>query len=182
MIKLFIFLANFILFASYASASEKTPSSLREIIDQNGEICSYYDAILMVDVWGASGQQTIDSQLLVLQAAVNQELPIFLIEYKCDTELTISSFLNSLPSSYPLMRIRKTTTDSFFETNLADLLKQNGVSQLMIMGGRTNVCIKATVLSGIELGFNFIGSVDILEGGFPSYADELSDRFRIFPF
>lgn len=137
-------------------------------------------AVLLVDVWGANGNEVIENQLSVLHAAVERSFPIFLVEYKCKTDERIYGFLTELPEEYPLHMITKTTTDAFFETGLSDLFNQYGITRLVIMGGRTNVCIKHTIFSGIELGFKFLGAPNLLEGGFPAYAIDLEESFSLF--
>ncbi|MCM3767041.1 isochorismatase family protein [Neobacillus niacini] len=47
----------------------------------------------------------------------------------------------------------KHTPNSFFRTELASKLRENGVTKLVIVGMMTHMCIDATVRAAMELGF-----------------------------
>lgn len=49
--------------------------------------------------------------------------------------------------------IQKTESDSFYETPLKEVLEQNQIDQLVIVGMQTEYCINATSTRAIELGF-----------------------------
>ncbi|WP_066319208.1 cysteine hydrolase family protein [Bacillus sp. FJAT-29814] len=49
--------------------------------------------------------------------------------------------------------IIKHTPNSFFRTELASKLRENGVTKLVIVGMMTHMCIDATVRAAMELGF-----------------------------
>lgn len=50
--------------------------------------------------------------------------------------------------------IRKTTPDSFFETNLAKFLQENGIQNLMVCGYATEFCVDTTVRRAAALGYS----------------------------
>jgi len=53
--------------------------------------------------------------------------------------------------------IEKSLPNSFYKTNLFDLLQLTGKKQLIIMGFASHMCITATTIASFELGFdNFI--------------------------
>ncbi len=59
------------------------------------------------------------------------------------------------------LRVPKTATDSFFETNLADLLTERAISTLVIVGAASDYCVDATARSALSVGFD----VDLLSDG-----------------
>ncbi len=52
--------------------------------------------------------------------------------------------------------VRKTTPDSFLRTDLEAVLKQAGVSQVVVCGYATEFCVDTTVRSAAGLGFEVI--------------------------
>lgn len=52
------------------------------------------------------------------------------------------------------LRVRKTTPDSFHQTNLDDLLREHGVRQLVTCGLQTDFCIDTTVRRALALGYD----------------------------
>ncbi len=51
------------------------------------------------------------------------------------------------------LRIRKTTPDSFHHTELADVLKQHGIVNLIICGMHTEFCVDTTARRALALGY-----------------------------
>jgi nicotinamidase-related amidase len=51
------------------------------------------------------------------------------------------------------LRIRKTTPDSFHHTGLDDLLKQRGVTDLVVCGMQTEFCVDTTIRRALALGY-----------------------------
>lgn len=56
--------------------------------------------------------------------------------------------------------VRKTTNDSFYETELNELLKELCVEQLIISGWASDLCVDSTVRSAVNLGHNVIVASD----------------------
>ncbi len=54
------------------------------------------------------------------------------------------------------LRIRKSATDSFFRTDLAEVLAARHVDTVVITGAATDYCIDATARSALSLGFNVV--------------------------
>lgn len=50
--------------------------------------------------------------------------------------------------------IRKSTPDSFFETDLSEILKKKGIQNLMICGYATEFCVDTTVRTAAALGYS----------------------------
>lgn len=51
------------------------------------------------------------------------------------------------------LKLRKTATDSFHRTDLEELLKRHGVSELVICGIHTEFCVDTTTRRALALGF-----------------------------
>ncbi|WNL44912.1 cysteine hydrolase family protein [Dyella sp. BiH032] len=51
-------------------------------------------------------------------------------------------------------RVRKTTPDSFYETELSQLLQQHGTDHLVICGLQSDFCIDTTVRRALALGYH----------------------------
>src|SRR5262245_46646420 len=51
-------------------------------------------------------------------------------------------------------RVRKITPDSFYETELGQLLQQRGIDRLMICGLQSDFCIDTTVRRALALGYH----------------------------
>ncbi|HEV2716515.1 MAG TPA: isochorismatase family protein, partial [Terriglobales bacterium] len=51
------------------------------------------------------------------------------------------------------LRVWKTTPDSFLQTDLQELLKDHGVSDLIICGMHTEFCVDTTTRRALALGF-----------------------------
>lgn len=97
----------------------------------------------------------------LIEQARSNEVPVVFIqhteydyeedEFYVDTpDWQIHRGLNRLDSD-PV--IRKTTRDSFHETELGSYLQQQGINQLIFAGAQTDFCINATVRRAHELGF-----------------------------
>lgn len=59
------------------------------------------------------------------------------------------------------LRIRKSATDSFFNTELGDLLSERGIATVIVTGGATDYCVDATVRAAVSRGLN----VDLVSDG-----------------
>ncbi|WP_017811102.1 MULTISPECIES: cysteine hydrolase family protein [Paenibacillus] len=49
--------------------------------------------------------------------------------------------------------IRKTSWDSFYQTELLEWLKQNGIEQLIFAGAQTEFCLDTTIRAAYSLGY-----------------------------
>lgn len=59
------------------------------------------------------------------------------------------------------LRIRKTATDSFFDTELDDVLNRHCVTTVVITGAATDYCVDATVRAALSRGLD----VDLVSDG-----------------
>jgi isochorismate hydrolase len=56
--------------------------------------------------------------------------------------------------------LEKSQFDAFYQTNLAQKLKQGGIEQLIICGVMTNLCCETTARSAFVHGFDVVMPVD----------------------
>ena len=59
------------------------------------------------------------------------------------------------------LRISKSATDSFFGTELGDLLSERDITTVVVVGAATDFCVDATVRAAVSRGFN----VDLVSDG-----------------
>ncbi len=64
--------------------------------------------------------------------------------------------------SPPATRVDKHVYSPWLETDLHQRLQQQGVTTLIISGGETDVCILATVLGAVDLGYRVVLAKDAL--------------------
>ncbi|MHC8358584.1 cysteine hydrolase family protein [Pseudomonas sp. LB3P81] len=57
-------------------------------------------------------------------------------------------------------RVRKTTPDSFYQTNLQTLLPVQDFERLVICGLQTDYCVNATVRQSLQLGYDVVLAAD----------------------
>ncbi|MCU1758542.1 cysteine hydrolase [Pseudomonas sp. 14P_8.1_Bac3] len=57
-------------------------------------------------------------------------------------------------------RVRKTTGDSFYQTNLQKLLPKEDFERLVICGLQTDYCVNATVRQALNLGYDVVLAAD----------------------
>ena len=81
----------------------------------------------------------------------------------------------------PGRRINKTVYSEFVNKHLAPALRRRGIETLIFSGGETDVCVLATVMAAVDLGFRVILPVDALCSGRDATHDALlrlyTDRF-----
>ncbi|MFU2327630.1 cysteine hydrolase family protein [Pseudomonas sp. NFX98] len=58
------------------------------------------------------------------------------------------------------LRVRKTTGDSFYQTNLQKLLPKEDFERLVICGLQTDYCVNATVRQALKLGYDVVLAKD----------------------
>lgn len=65
------------------------------------------------------------------------------------------------------LRVRKSATDSFFRTELNDVLTVRGIDTVLVSGVTTDYCVDATVRAALSRGLN----VDLVSDGHAPAAD-----------
>jgi nicotinamidase-related amidase len=58
------------------------------------------------------------------------------------------------------IRVRKTTPDSFYRTNLQKMLQREEIERLIICGLQTDYCVNATVRQALKLGYDVVLAAD----------------------
>lgn len=85
--------------------------------------------------------------------------------------------------SPPAIVFDKTTYSPWMDGRLHELLRQDGVDTIVVTGGETDVCVLATVLGGIDLGYRVILLSDAVCSGADETHDAsmklLGDRFSV---
>ncbi|ANS76207.1 hypothetical protein AWM70_17805 [Paenibacillus yonginensis] len=106
-------------------------------------------------------EQLVRNINALIEQARSQDVPVVFIQHteyeNADDEFLVDTpdwqlhhGLNRLDSD-PV--IRKSTPDSFHETDLAAYLRERGIDQLILAGAQTDFCINATVRRAHALGY-----------------------------
>jgi nicotinamidase-related amidase len=73
------------------------------------------------------------------------------------------------------LRVRKTWSDAFAETDLYEKLRRAGASRLVVTGAQTEFCVDATVRRAASLGFD----VDLVADGHTTSSNDVLSRAQI---
>ena len=92
-------------------------------------------------------------------------IPVILIQHEEEGDLLQFNsegwqLAEGLVTSDEDLRVRKTTGDSFYHTNLGTLLQEKGVERLIICGLQTDYCVNATVRQAHTLGYDVVLAAD----------------------
>src|SRR5471032_1894316 len=88
-------------------------------------------------------------------------IPVILIQHEAKDDLLQHGsegwqLADSLETSPQDLRVRKTTRDSFYQTNLGQLLPKEDFERLIICGLQTDYCVNATVRQALTLGYDVV--------------------------
>jgi nicotinamidase-related amidase len=78
----------------------------------------------------------------------------------------------------PAKILDKTVYSAFSQSRLAPALRRRGIDTLIITGGETDVCVMATVISAVDLGFRVVLPTDALCSGHDPTHDALMKLYR----
>jgi nicotinamidase-related amidase len=96
--------------------------------------------------------------------ARDAEIPVIFIQHEEGDLLKHDSkgwqLADGLETSLQDLRIRKTTPDSFYQTDLRQLLQKRDVDRLIICGLQTDYCVNATVRQAHSLGYDVVLAAD----------------------
>ncbi|MDI3273298.1 cysteine hydrolase family protein [Pseudomonas sp. MDT1-16] len=97
--------------------------------------------------------------------ARDANIPVILIQHEEKGELLQHGsegwqLAEGLETSSHDLRVRKTTPDSFYQTNLLQLLKHKDVDRLIICGLQTDYCVNATVRQALTQGYDVVLAAD----------------------
>jgi len=92
-------------------------------------------------------------------------IPVILIQHEEEGDLLQFKsegwqLAEGLVTSDEDLRVRKTTGDSFYQTNLGALLQKRDVDRLIICGLQTDYCVNATVRQAHTLGYDVVLAAD----------------------
>ncbi|WP_448649390.1 cysteine hydrolase family protein [Pseudomonas corrugata] len=131
-------------------------------------------ALLIIDVQSAlctGEEECFESQRVIgtindLSARVRASgLPVILIQHE---ELQGSllhgsdawQLADGLLTAADDLRVRKTTPDAFYQTDLLSLLQARSIDRLVICGMQTDYCVNATVRQAHTLGYEVVLAAD----------------------
>jgi len=81
----------------------------------------------------------------------------------------------------PALQVDKPANSAFSRPGFAAALKRRGVTTLIVTGGETDVCVLATVMQAIDLGFRVVLATDALcstsDGAHDTIVDLFGSRF-----
>ncbi|MBF4557954.1 cysteine hydrolase [Pseudomonas sp. p50] len=92
-------------------------------------------------------------------------IPVILIQHEEEGDLLQFKsegwqLAEGLVTSDEDLRVRKTTGDSFYQTNLGALLQKRDVDRLIICGLQTDYCVNATVRQAHTQGYDVVLAAD----------------------
>lgn len=131
-------------------------------------------ALLIIDVQQAlcSGEyecfeirRVIDTINGLSARARKAGVPVVLIQHEEEGDLLkhgapgwqLAEGLQTSPDDH---RVRKTTGDSFYQTNLQNLIPVQDFERLVICGLQTDYCVNATVRQAHQLGYDVVLAAD----------------------
>ena len=131
-------------------------------------------ALLIIDVQRAlcAGEyecfdikRVIDTINGLSAKARKANIPVILIQHEEEGDLLQFKsegwqLAEGLVTSDEDLRVRKTTGDSFYQTNLGALLQKRDVDRLIICGLQTDYCVNATVRQAHTLGYDVVLAAD----------------------
>ncbi|MFT4413650.1 cysteine hydrolase family protein [Fredinandcohnia humi] len=138
-------------------------------------------ALLVIDlqlgpIWGTYKQEeTIEVIQRVISKAETTNIPIFYIQYEDpqnDVMKKGTQFWQFAPGITPRKEdviISKQAADSFYQTNLHEELQKQNITDLTIVGVRTDFCIDTTCRAALSLGYQ----VTLIEDGHTTVDDVL---------
>ena len=108
----------------------------------------------------------VDNQIKVIDAAVKEKLPFFVLEYKCRRMLrgpTISKIADRLKRADKKIIIKESNS-GFTATGLDAMLASLGVKEIILVGINANGCVQDTAIAALHRGY----AVTVAEGAVAS--------------
>ena len=106
---------------------------------------------------GRRGWRAIDKMLpLIIQCRMAQ-IPIFfakMLPHNRPKDDPLLNFVDPLQPQINDTIIEKSSSSVFFETNLADLLRQKHIDSVILVGNSTSGCIRAAAVDAVQHGFS----------------------------
>ena len=102
-------------------------------------------------------EQLLENLQSLIKKARSVDVPVIYVQHN-DAGIVEGAEFWQIHSSVPPEEsdtvIQKWTPDSFHETKLLEVLKNNGIQKLVIAGNQTEHCVDATTRSASQLGFD----------------------------
>ncbi|WP_420549155.1 cysteine hydrolase family protein [Curvivirga sp.] len=125
-------------------------------------------AVIVIDVQHAlfeadegpfEREEVIERINTLTSKARNLDVPVIMVQHEReDTVVAYQSagwqLYSELDTKPTDVIVRKQTPDSFHETDLADVLKKNSVTDLIVCGYATEFCVDTTVRRAAALGYD----------------------------
>lgn len=103
----------------------------------------------------------INNQRIVLEFCVKKSIPIILLEYKKRGQ-TISKLLEIAKKSTYSEILTKESNGGFTNTNLDEILKENKINNIILMGINASGCVQDTAIGALNRGYRIITAGDII--------------------
>lgn len=103
----------------------------------------------------------IPYQLEVLEYCKNNDIPVFVLEYKSCGQ-TVKILKDKVDSLENKTYITKHRDDGFIETDLAEQLRKNKIDTVLLMGIYASACVLNTAAGAVIAGFNVMTSKDLI--------------------
>ena len=120
----------------------------------------YVDGLLSL---GKAGVRALGNAEKLLEIARSQSAPVFHILHKASSASPVFNCDSRLSDAVDVMKpndnetmIYKTLPNSFFNTELEELLQLTGRNQLIVLGLMSHMCVTATTIKAVELGYDVI--------------------------
>lgn len=120
----------------------------------------YVDGALSL---GKAGTIALNNAKKLLQIARNKNAPVFHILHKASSSSPIFNCDSPLSHAVDMVKpndietvVEKTLPNSFFNTDLEEMLHLTGRKQLIILGFMSHMCVTATTIKAVELGYDVI--------------------------
>lgn len=112
---------------------------------------------------GEDGFLALENAKKLLDIARNKSVPVFHVLHKASSISPVFNCDSEMPCVIPMVAptdseqiINKTLHNSFFNTDLEELLELTGRKQVLIAGFMSHMCVTATIIRAVELGYEVI--------------------------
>ncbi len=156
------------IFASTGHATFQRPQqTLEQRVTEEKRIGNL--AVLVIDMqeWFLQGieyeeqHKEIPYQVEVLEYCKNNNIPVFVIEYK-DCGPTVKIIKDKVDSLEKKTYITKPYDDGFIKTDLAEQLRKNKIDTVLLMGINASACVLNTAAGAVIAGFKVMTSKDLI--------------------
>ncbi|NAW85736.1 isochorismatase family protein [Photobacterium halotolerans] len=112
---------------------------------------------------GENGSLALDKAKTLLDIARDKSTPVFHVLHKASSaspvfncESKMSDVIQLVKPSEDEQIVHKTLPNSFFNTELEELIRLTGRKQIIVAGFMSHMCVTATTIKAVELGYDVI--------------------------